>query len=167
MKPVLSASILALLLLQPGFASEPDYVLRDLDGVEHFISDYRGKWVVVNYWTTRCVQCKREIPELIRFQAAHKDTDAVVWGVNFEHAERTFLRTFVQRHDINYPVLGHRQIPDLLIDEVWILPTTVLIDPSGNLVARHTGPVTAAHIEEMMSRYRIARIDDRTTQCFT
>ena len=167
MKRVLLASIVALSLLQPGMASEPDYALRDLDGVEHLISDYHGKWVVVNYWTTRCVQCQREIPELIRFHMQHKDRDAVVWGVNFEHAEREYLRTFVQQRDINYPVLGHDQLPDLLVDAVWILPTTVLIDPYGNLVARHTGPVTAAHIEEMMKRYRIAKAGNKGPRCST
>jgi peroxiredoxin len=167
MKPILSAAVVIVLLLPPGFANEPVYTLRDLDGAEHAVSDYHGKWVVVNYWTTRCVQCKREIPELIRFQAEHQGIDAIVWGVNFEQTDHTFLRAFVHRYGINYPVLGHRQTPDLLIDRVWTLPTTVLIDPYGNLVARHTGPVSAMHLESMMARYQTAEVDIKRRQCFS
>jgi len=167
MKPLSFALTMALLFVRPSFAVVSEYDLRDLSGMEHAISDYHGKWVIVNYWTMTCVQCKTEIPELIRFHTEHKDTDAVVWGVNFEQVERTFLRAFVQRYGINYPVLGHYEVPGLLIDAVWILPTTVLIDPHGNLVARHTGPTSAAHIEAMMSRYRIVNGHNETLRCFS
>lgn len=61
-----------------GIAAEPDYAPRDYKGVEHRLSDYRGKWVVMNFWATWCPPCLEEIPELAKFHAEHKDKDAVV-----------------------------------------------------------------------------------------
>ena len=58
--------------------------MPDLSGKMRSLEDYRGKWVIVNYWATWCPPCQEEIPDLVDFHDSHKDTDAVVLGVNFE-----------------------------------------------------------------------------------
>ena len=45
----------------------PDYLLRDLDGVVHRVSDHRDKWLVINFWATWCAPCLKEMPELELF----------------------------------------------------------------------------------------------------
>lgn len=142
----------AMLLVGMGFWAAPaagaDFSLMDLRGERHQLSDYRGKWVVVNYWATWCPPCLEEIPELVEFHDRHRKTDGVVLGVNLEQIDRATLRQFVDDHAITYPVLlGHS--PGSQLGPVPGLPTTYLVSPEGRVMARNTGPVT----REMLERF--------------
>ena len=48
-----------------GNAQAADFSIKDINGKTHKLSDYRGKWVVVNYWATWCPPCLEEIPDQI------------------------------------------------------------------------------------------------------
>lgn len=142
--------ILGLLIWTGMAAANPDFALTDLDGKQHRLSDYRGKWVVVNYWATWCPPCLEEIPELVAFHDKHKDSDAVVLGVSMEKVKSEKLRQFVEENFVTYPVLPGSPGMDT-IGPVPGLPTTYLVAPDGRLVARQVGGVTAAGIETFMN----------------
>ena len=76
--------VFVLLFAGPAMAEPVEYSLPDLDGKMHSLADYRGKWVIVNYWATWCPPCQEEIPDLVNFHDSHKDDDAVVLGINLE-----------------------------------------------------------------------------------
>lgn len=142
--------LLGLLLLVENALANPDFTLLDIDGKQHRLSDYRGKWVVVNYWATWCPPCLEEIPELVDFHDRHKDTDAVVLGVNLEQVAPETLRQFVEEHFVSYPILPGKPSMDT-VGPVRGLPTTYLVAPDGRLVARQVGGVTAAGIETFIN----------------
>ena len=54
------------------FADPVDYSLPDLKGKMHSLAEYKGKWVIVNYWATWCPPCQEEIPDLVDFHDRHK-----------------------------------------------------------------------------------------------
>lgn len=138
--------------LGAGQAAERDFTLSDANGVRHELKDYRGKWVVVNYWATWCPPCLGEIPDLIKFHDKHKDRDAVVIGVDYEDISAQQLAVHVQRLGISYPVMQDDPSVDPQFGAVPGLPTTFLINPQGELVARQTGPITATALEGYMRR---------------
>ena len=133
-------------------APHVDFSLPDVTGQVHRLSDHRGKWVVVNFWATWCGPCMVEIPELMRFHARHKDHDAIVIGVNFEEIETPALEAFIAEMGIDYLVVRAGDTPILPFEPLKGLPSTFFVDPHGELVASHVGPVTGAAIEDFLAR---------------
>jgi len=139
-------------------AAESDFTLTDAAGVSHDLKEYRGKWVVVNFWATWCPPCLEEIPDLIAFHAKHKDLDAVVVGVDYEDIGDEQLSRFVKKLAISYPVLRADPDESQEFGEVPALPTTFLINPQGEKVARQVGPITATALESYIRRKSAAQV---------
>jgi len=129
----------------------PAFSLQGIDGKLHQLSDYRGKWVVVNYWATWCPPCLEEIPELVDFHERHKDTDAVVLGVNYEDKGVAELTDFSNEYLISYPVLLGEPGSGKNIGTIPGLPTTYVISPKGEMLARQVGPLTAQMLEDFIA----------------
>ena len=148
-------SVLFILVSLLGFALQfwslqaraVDYELPDMNGQIQSMDQYKGKWVVVNYWATWCSTCMKEMPELINFHENNKDNDAVVVGINFESIERKYLKEFVSDKAIPYTVLNTEPVRVTPIGKVPALPTTYVIDPDGNVVAGSVGIVTQEDLE--------------------
>ena len=141
------------MVLGSSVQAEPaDFTLPDMENKQHKLSDYRGKWVVVNYWATWCPPCLTEIPELVDFHEDHKDKDAVVIGVNFEDIGIEGLKRFSEEYFMNYPVLRTKPGASSALGVIPGLPTTFLVSPDGEVVARQVGPVTAKLIAEFISQ---------------
>ena len=129
------------------------FSLPDTQGKVHTLSQYAGKWVVVNYWATSCPPCIKEIPQLMAFHEKHKDRDAVVLGVNFEDISLPWLKDFMDSVSMSYPVL--RSDPSQQVTPFGVvigLPTTFIVSPAGELLAHQVGAVTAADLEAFIKR---------------
>jgi peroxiredoxin len=132
-------------------SAEPvDFELQGLDGKTYRLSDYRGKWVLVNYWATWCPPCREELPELEVFHANHKDKDAVVLGVAMERIQKEQLQKFVDEQFLSYPILMMRPAASTELGRVPGLPTSYLIDPQGVPAARQVGPITLKDLEDFI-----------------
>ncbi len=119
-----------------------DYALRDMDGNLHRVSDYRGKWLIINFWATWCAPCIKEMPEFERFHQQHKSS-AQVWGVTFEDTDKAKILEYIDRLGVTYPILGYDQDPLTGFGKVTVLPTTFVIDVNGRFFHCFEGPVTA------------------------
>ncbi|HID47072.1 MAG TPA: TlpA family protein disulfide reductase [Chromatiaceae bacterium] len=152
---MIMAGVVFLMLFVPAAVSgAADFSYPDLDGKIHRLSDYRGKWVVVNYWATWCPPCLEELPELEVFHDGHKDRDALVLGLNMENIRVEKLRTFVEEQFLSYPVLRVGSRPGLPLGRVPGLPTTFLVSPEGDVVARMVGPIDGKIVEAFISNYK-------------
>lgn len=129
-----------------------DFALLDASGVEHKLSDYRGKWLVINFWATWCAPCLKEIPELVKFHNRHKDDDAMVIGIDFEEIDLASLRAFIQEQKMNYPVLRAGSNPLTPFEPLLGLPSTFLVSPQGVYADKHVGPITLAQLEEFVAK---------------
>lgn len=122
-----------------------DFALEDLQGKTHRLEDYRGKWVLVNFWATWCPPCLSEIPELDSLHKAH--SDLVVIGIAMDSGSRSKVARFVETHGISYPVvIGSRRLSES-IGRVDVLPTSYLYAPNGEQVSYQAGDVTRESVE--------------------
>jgi thiol-disulfide isomerase/thioredoxin len=152
----LLAVVFLALSVVTAVAEPVDYSLPDVHGKKHSLADYRGKWVVVNYWATWCPPCQEEIPDLVEFHDRHKDDDAVVIGINFEDIGEEQLSAFVDSFLISYPILRSEPLAETPLGSIPGLPTTFIIAPDGSPVARQVGPVTGKQLDDYIARKKKA-----------
>jgi thiol-disulfide isomerase/thioredoxin len=143
--------IMALFATAPSVAEIVDFMLPDLQGKTVSLSDFRGKWVIVNYWATWCPPCLDEIPELVSLYEENKDK-LVVLGIDYEEVNNDYLREFVESQMITYPVVRMDPKPVTRLGPVTGLPTTYIISPEGERMARQEGPVTQEAVEAYIAR---------------
>ena len=149
--------LLGLSLAACAQSESVDFTLPDLEGKPRSLSEFRGKWVVVNYWATWCPPCREEMPELEVFHANHKDEDAVVLGVNMETISLARLREFAEEQFISFPILREQPRAHTELGRIPGLPTSYLIDPEGRVAGRQVGPLTLQRLERMIEKLKLAR----------
>ena len=136
--------------------AELDIQFKDLDGNPVALSDFKGKWVVVNFWATWCPPCREEMPELGFFHQAHKDKDAVVLGVNYEDAPIDKVRAYLKQENIQFPIV---RLPEPIDNKTTPfgplrgLPTTYMVSPAGKVIAARTGRVDEAMLNQFLEKY--------------
>ncbi len=128
----------------------PDVAIKDLDGRDVRLADYRGKVVLVNFWATWCEPCQIEIPWMIEFQQKYGARGFTVLGVAMDDEGKAAVRPFVtkQKFDVdgqqlamNYPILlGNDDIADKFGGLIG-LPTSILITRDGKKVKTIIGLV--------------------------
>lgn len=117
----------------------PDFTLKDADGQNVKLSDYRGKVVLLNFWATWCGPCQLEIPWFIDFQKEYKSQGLEVIGVSMDDDGWAAIKPFVAAHKINYRILLGNDSVTQLYGGIDSLPTTFLIDRNGRIAKVHVG----------------------------
>ena len=131
----------------------PDFVLTDLDGNTHKLSDYKGQGVFLNFWGTWCEPCEAEMPYMDNQYAIYKDQGVQILAVNVGEAKFN-INNFVKKHELDFPVLidGSDEVQDQY--GVGRLPVTFLIDKEGNLVEELPEYLTEDMIQQAMEKIK-------------
>ena len=106
----------------------PPLTLRDLQGKEHSLADYRGKVVLLNFWATWCDPCREEMPAMQRLQDKLAGKPFAILAVDYgEGAPR--ISDFLKKIPVRFIVLLDRDTSAATAWKVKVLPTTLVIDP--------------------------------------
>ena len=124
-----------------------DFSFRDIAGKQHNLVDYRGKWVLVNFWATWCPPCLKEIPDLMALHDEHKNKDLVVIGIATDYNSPKLVTDFVRDHRISYPVVLGNDAIVAQVGRVEGLPMTYMFNPQGKMVAYNVGALTQKAVE--------------------
>jgi thiol-disulfide isomerase/thioredoxin len=148
---LLALSFLALVSLDANAEASKSFVMKDLAGKEHRLSDYQGKWVLVNYWATWCPSCLDEMPDFIDLYDKHKAKDLVVLGVAVDYKNEREVRHFVDDMLVPYPIILGTPKIFAQFGSPSVLPTTLIYNPQGKLETIKRGQLSKRAVELMLS----------------
>lgn len=117
----------------------PDFALKDLEGKTVRLGDLRGRVVFLNFWATWCPACRDEMPSMEGLHRGFKDRGLVLLAVNFQEGRET-VAAFMREHDLTFRTVLD---PDAAVSDqygVRFIPTTVILDRDGRMIARVVGP---------------------------
>lgn len=135
-----------------------DFTLPTIDGKPLRLSDYRGNVVLVNFWYTNCAPCREETPALQAAYAQLNGQGLQIIGVNVRDNERNGadgdqdIRKFMADHGVTYPIVldaGSKVNRDY---QVYVLPTSAMIDRAGNIRYLLFSAVTTSEVEALFKK---------------
>ena len=136
----------------------PEVTGTALNGAPFDIDQYRGRWLVVNFFATWCVPCQQEHPELVSFARRHEQAgDAEVVSFVFQDDD-TKVRQYFATNGGEWPVVVGDESRIALDFSITGVPESFLVDPAGIVRARLIGGVTSNGLD--------AAINDLTEKLF-
>ncbi len=118
----------------------PNFTLTNLDGRPISLSNYRGKVVLINFWTTWCPSCITEMPEYERVYQQY-NSEFVVLGINLQESAE-HVKSYTLGLGVTFPVLLDRDGKVTTRQyQVTGMPGSFIINREGKIYYRHVGPM--------------------------
>jgi len=124
--------------------------LKDLFGAEQSLAQFKGRIVILNFWATYCVPCRKEMPDLSAIQNEFAALGVQVIGASTDEAEdRPKVLQFIKDVKINFPIwLGATTADTLRFGVGTALPATVIIGKDGKVYKTISGVVNQTDLRK-------------------
>jgi peroxiredoxin len=160
--PALVASLLFVLLSNGALAEETtragNFTLKSLQGEEISLDQYKGKYLLVNFWATWCGPCKMEMPSLEALYQRFKTEKFDILAISNDMFGETVVEPYIKANNLSFTILLDKQLKVSYQFGVVSLPTTFLIDPQGNIIGARQGaenwvePETLLYFEQLLQK---------------
>ncbi len=114
-----------------------DFDLKDTQGNQVRLSDFRGKIVLLDFWATWCPPCRKELPSIEKLNRQFKDGDLIVLGINDEDSGT--VKSFLKKHEYTLTTLMDSKKSLHRMYGARSIPTVIVIDRSGTIKAHYIG----------------------------
>lgn len=162
------------ILAEPVAATEPEpnaigaeveLALKDLSGIDQRLSAYRGRIIILNFWATYCVPCRKEMPDLVTVQNQYAALGVQVIGAAADTADdKQKVMQFIKDTKLNFPVWLGASAGDMQqFGLSSTLPATVIIDRNGKTAAIFRSIIKLSEVKKHIDRL-LASAEERTNQ---
>lgn len=138
--------------LQPGKMA-PDFKLPTPDGDTIALSDYRGKYVLVDFWASWCGPCREENPNIVRMYNRFKGKNFEILGVSLDKERAGWVKAIAD-DQLTWKQVSDLKFWDSIVTGLYAIqsiPATLLVDPDGKIIARNLrGPELEEKIASLL-----------------
>ncbi|UCB57740.1 MAG: redoxin domain-containing protein [Candidatus Omnitrophota bacterium] len=134
----------------PSRKTAPDFVLSTIEGSQLQLYDYKGKVVILNFWTGSCPACRRAIADFIKLYDEYKDEGLVIIGINLDRGDIGKIKSVSEELDINYPVVKGDYALTEKYGGIYHIPVTFIIDREMKIVKKFVGYVSKETLESLI-----------------
>ena len=133
-----------------------DFTLKDLDGNNVSLHQFRGKYLLINFWATWCGPCKIEMPSLEQLYRQFKSDRFDMLGISNDMFGKRVVKPYILAKKITFPMLLDQRMTVSRQYGIVSLPTTILIDPQGIIIGVLQGaenwsdPETLLYFESLL-----------------
>jgi cytochrome c biogenesis protein CcmG/thiol:disulfide interchange protein DsbE len=146
------AALFLLAAATSGWAAgaAPDFTLKSVqDGKEYKLSQFRGKVVLINFFTFFCGPCRQEMPHLNEIYQELQGKGFQILGIGLASTPEQLQQIVTQLH-LSYPVLAGNDAASKAYGGVELVPLTFIIDRQGNIVQKILGARSKADFEALI-----------------
>jgi thiol-disulfide isomerase/thioredoxin len=132
----------------PKLGKAPAWELKDIDGATVRSDQFAGKVIVVDFWATWCPPCRAEIPGYVELQKKYGKDGFAIIGVSLDQAGPEVVKAFAGKNAVNYTMVMGTDAVVAAFGGVEAIPTTFLIDRTGQIRDRKLGAEETAEYEK-------------------
>ena len=135
--------------LSQSCSQNDDFFL--LDGTAHDLTEYRGQWLIINFWAEWCAPCREEVPQLNQLFKNASALNLSIIGISYDPLENKEISRIVSLWGIEYPIVASVPMPIFPFKLPKSLPGNYILNPNGELVARLSGKQSVQSLTKLLN----------------
>ncbi len=129
----------------------PAFTAISINGKTVNLADYKGKYVMLDFWASWCGPCRQENPNVVKQYSAFKDKGFNILGISLDEEKQNWQKAINDDHIIWQQVSDLKKFdgPTERLYHIEAIPSNFIIDPAGNIVAKN---VTGGDLEAFLNK---------------
>ncbi|HVI44132.1 MAG TPA: TlpA disulfide reductase family protein [Chitinophaga sp.] len=133
-------------------AVAPDFTEKDTAGIAVSLKDFRGKYVLVDFWASWCGPCRQENPNMLKAYNKYKDRNFTVLGVSLDESKTAWIKA-IEQDQLPWKQIFHQGPQHASAEYLYavrFIPQNFLINPEGKIIARNLRAEGLEKLDELL-----------------
>ena len=131
----------------------PTFTMKSIDGKPISLADYKGKYVLLDFWASWCMPCRNENPNIVKAYNTYKDKNFTILGISLDKDPKAWAQAIATDKLTwsHVSELSDFEGPTVRLYQIEAIPSSFLIDPTGKIIAKNLrGDELAAFLEKTL-----------------